>query len=318
MAAEGRTRRLDLALTALAARQHGVVAGAQLAELGMGRHAISTRVAAGRLHRLHRGVYAVVAPSLLSVEGRWLAAVLAVGEGAVLGVRSAAALCDLLPATGRAPDVLVARRVKPRPGIHIHCVRSLPEDQVTTRNGIPCTTVARTIVDVAAVLPPQRLERVIGQAEVLRVYDRDEIGAIVAENPRRPGSPMLRTLLGRSDLATSLPRSELEERFLALCDRAGLPRPELNSPIPCPTAARSPSTPSGDPPVWPSSSTAGASLQLERPGSGPPSRRAAHAGRPQAAPIHGGGPDRRQRKRDDRTAPRTDEAGCVIEGVMKR
>jgi Transcriptional regulator, AbiEi antitoxin len=218
----------------LAARQHGVVSGAQLAALGMSRNELHTRVAAGRLHRLHRGVYAVVGPRLLKVEGRWLAAVLAVGEGAVLGLRSAAVLWDLLPATGRAPDVLVARSVKPRPGIRIHCVRSLPEDQVTTRKGIPCTTLARTIVDLAGVVAPRWLERALGQAEVLRVYDRDEIEAILAENPRRPGSPALRTLLGRGDLATSLTRSQLEERFLAVCDRAGLPRPELNSPYTLP------------------------------------------------------------------------------------
>jgi hypothetical protein len=110
MAAEGRTRRLDLAVAALAERQHGVAGWAQLVGLGMSRDELRTRVAAGRLHRLHRGVYGVVGPRLLRIEGHWLAAVLAVGDGAPLSHRSAAALWDLMPATARASDVTVARK----------------------------------------------------------------------------------------------------------------------------------------------------------------------------------------------------------------
>jgi Transcriptional regulator, AbiEi antitoxin len=234
MAAEGRTRRLDRAVAALAERQHGVVAWVQLATLGMSRDELRTRVAAGRLHRLHRGVYAVVGPRLLRIEGHWLAAVLAVGDGAVLSHRSAAALWDLLPAPTIAPEVAVARRVKPRAGINLHCLRSLPKSHVTTRNAIPCTTVARTVVDLAAVLPPRRLERALGQAEVLRLYNRNAIEAILAANPRRPGSRNLRALLGGPDPSTTRTRSPLEERFLTLCDRAGLPRPECNVPFTLP------------------------------------------------------------------------------------
>jgi len=116
-------------------------------------------VAAGRLHRLHRGVYGLVAPRLLRIEGHLLAAVLAVGDGAVLSHRSAAALWDLLPAPTGAADVALARRVKPRAGINVHCLRSLPEDHVTTRCAIPCTTVARTILDLAGLLTPRQLEQ---------------------------------------------------------------------------------------------------------------------------------------------------------------
>jgi Transcriptional regulator, AbiEi antitoxin len=234
MAAEGRTRRLDVAVAALAERQHGVVAWAQLVGLGMGRDELRTRVAAGRLHRLHRGVYGVVGPRLLRIEGHWLAAVLAVGDGAALSHRSAAALWDVMPATARASDVTVARNVKPRAGIRLHCVRSLPDDHMTIRNRVPCTTVARTIVDLAGVVPPRRLERALGQAEVLRLYDRKAIEAVLASNPRRPGTRPLRTLLGGPDPSTTLTRSTMEERFLALCDRVGLPRPECNLPFTLP------------------------------------------------------------------------------------
>jgi hypothetical protein len=196
MAREGRTRRLDRAVAAFAAGQHGVVAWPQLARLGMSRDGLRTRVAARRLHVLHRGVYAVVGSPLLRIEGHWLAAVLAVGDRAVLSHRSAAALWDLLPAGAGDPEVAVARMLKRREGIRLHCIRSLPKSHVNARNGIPCTTVARTLADLAAVLPPRRLERALGQAEVLRLYNRTEIEAVLAANPRRPGSRTLRALLG--------------------------------------------------------------------------------------------------------------------------
>ena len=234
MHTERRTRELDSAVAALAGRRHAVFSWAQLAQLGMTSRALQTRVDARRLHRIHRGVYAVVEPKLLRIEGRWLAAVLAIGDGAALSHRSAAALWDLLPATGRTPEVSVARSVRSRADIHIHCVRSLPDEHVTKANAIPCTTVARTIVDLAAVVAPRWLERALGQAEVLRLYDRREIEAILSANPRRAGHRALRRLLGRSDLSTSLPRSDLEERFLALCDAADLPRAELNAPFTLP------------------------------------------------------------------------------------
>jgi hypothetical protein len=237
MAAKSRTRRLDLLLAVVAERQHGVVSWVQLARLGMRRNQLYARVAAGRLHRLYRGVYGVVPPRLLRIEGHWLAAVLAVGDGAALSHRSAAALWDLMPATGRASDVAVARNVKPRAGIRLHCVRWLPEEHVTTRHAVPCTTAARTIVDLAAVLAPRRLERVLGQAEVLRLYNRNEIEAVLASNPCRPGSRTLRKLLGGPDPSTTLTRSPMEERFLALCDRAALPRPEFNVPFTLPNGS---------------------------------------------------------------------------------
>ena len=206
----------------------------QLTALGMTPRGLQTRVAAGRLHRIHRGVYSTVAPKLLRIEGHWLAAVLAIGNRAVLSHRSAGALWGLLPAAGRAAEVSVARKVKPRERIHLHCVRSLPQDQVAVKDAIPCTTAARTIVDLAAVLPPRRLERVIGQAEVLKIYDRTQVEAILDASPRRASTRPLRALLGRSDLSTTLPRSRLEERFLALCDDGGLRRPELNVPYALP------------------------------------------------------------------------------------
>jgi hypothetical protein len=233
MGPKRRLRQLDRAVVALAQRQYGVVAWAQLDDLGMSTKVAKTWVAAGRLHRLHRGVYALGHP-LVGTQGHWLAAVFAVGPGAVLSHRSAAALWGLLAGDGRHPDVLVARKLRRRPGIAVHCASSLPEWQVTIRDGIPVTSVARTLVDLAGVVSPRLLERALGQAEVLRLYDRGAIEAILATHPRRTGTATLRRLLAREDLSTVLSGIALEERLLELCDSAGLPRPELNVPFTLP------------------------------------------------------------------------------------
>jgi hypothetical protein len=224
---------LDRALAALTARQHGVASRTQLTELGFSRDGIATRVAAHRLHRLHRGVY-TVAPSLLSPKGRWLAAVIAIGPGAALSHRPAAALWELLPAGAGPPEVLVARNARKRSGVTVRCAHSLPADHVASRHGIACTTVARTLADLAPLVSPRVLERVLGQAEVLRLYDRTAIEAILDAHPRRAGSRTLRSLIASPNLATGLSRSPLEERFLLFCDSASLPRPELNAPFTLP------------------------------------------------------------------------------------
>jgi hypothetical protein len=142
----------ELGLVALAEKQHGVVARAQLRALGLGENAIQRRVRQGRLQRLHRGVYAV-GHRVLRPEGRMLAAVLACGPRAVLSHCSAAALWALRP-TDRAPvDVTTTARSGERvSGIDLHRARSLDPADVTEHHGIPVTTVARTLVDLAG--PP--------------------------------------------------------------------------------------------------------------------------------------------------------------------
>jgi len=204
----------------LAFAQHGVVSVAQLHAVGLHRNAIAHRVRHGRLHRVHRGVYAVGHPRL-AWRGRLWAAILACGgpEAAVLSHRSAAALHDLLPVPGGAVDVTSLRRSASTPGIRVHRGDTLTD--VDHADGLPLTTVSRTLVDLADVLSPHRLERVVHRAEHLRVLD--------AEALRLPG----RRSLGRA-LATlrhdqpDITRSELEECFLSLVAKNDLPRPELN------------------------------------------------------------------------------------------
>jgi hypothetical protein len=229
MAKKSRPRSWDRAIADRATRQHGVVSTKQLQAMGLSHCAIATRAAAGRLHRVHHSVYAV-GHSLLSVQGRWLAAVLTLGDGAVLSHRSAAAAHHLIQIPSGNPDVLVPRKVKPRAGITVRRTTVLPAEHVTVVDGCPCTTVSRTLVDLAGVVPPRVLERAIGQAEVLQVFDRVAIERAMEVLPRRPGIGTLRALITREDLASTLTRSHLEELLIALCDRYDLPRPMCSVP----------------------------------------------------------------------------------------
>src|SRR4051794_7928508 len=220
---ERHTRPADVLIAALADRQHGVVARRQLVALGLSARAIDHRLKHGRLHLLHRGVYAV-GHRVLSQRGRWMAAVLACGVGAVLGHRSAAALWGIRPTSRAAIEVTTPRRLRPRTGLLPRCA-VLPGDEVTTLDGIPVTTPARTLFDLAGVLTRRPLERALDEAEVLRLEGPAEL---LARHPGHRGAATLRTLLLNARSST-LTRSELEERFLELVDDAGLPRPETNA-----------------------------------------------------------------------------------------
>jgi hypothetical protein len=216
----------ERALAALAARQHGVVSAAQLHALGLGPRGVTHRVAAGRLHRLHRGVYAV-GHTALGAGGRRMAAVLACGPGAALSHRSAGAAWGLRPTARARIEVSTPRRARrERPGIEVHRVRNLPAEDVTEVDGVPVTTVARTLVDLAGVLPADALARAVHEAEVLRLLDVAAVEAVLARSGGRRGTGRLRALLAAP--ATGPVRSVLEERFLALCRGGGLPAPRTN------------------------------------------------------------------------------------------
>jgi very-short-patch-repair endonuclease len=205
----------DAVIAMFAARQHGVVMAAQLHEAGLTKDAIGVRTRAGRLHRLHRGVYAVGYGSR-SRETRWMAAVLACcghqglpGE-AFLSHRSAAALWRMLPPVAGPIDVAIigeAGRKRQR-GVRVHRPRTLEESMTTAENGIPVTDPARTLADMDRAKParggatPGQLRQARRQASFLRL----PLGAIAADPTR----------------------SELEQRFLDLCARGRLPKPEVN------------------------------------------------------------------------------------------
>ena len=207
---------LDRAVAALAAGQYGVVARAQLRALGLSDSGIDRRAAAGRLHRLHRGVYAVGHP-VLGAHGRWIAAVLAAGPGAALSHASAAALWELRATAQTRIDVSVPTpggRAR-RPGARIHRARTLQLADVTTHRGVPTTTPTRTIRDLAPSLTSRARERLLDQAHVSGLLDLPALDALDPRHRHTPG--------------TTLTKSALEERMLALCRQHGLPTPRVNA-----------------------------------------------------------------------------------------
>jgi very-short-patch-repair endonuclease len=192
------------------------------------RNAIAHRVRTGRLHRIHRGVYSVGHP-VLSGNGLFMAAVLACGPGAALSHRAAADHWDIWASANRTVDVTISTRAgrRPRAGIRVHR-SALPATEVTCHLGIPVTTPARILLDLAAGPSVRRLERMIERLEVLRLFDLDAVMAVLRAHPRRPGGPALAAVL--ADLRGPEPtRSELERMFLDLCQSAGLPRPRVNT-----------------------------------------------------------------------------------------
>jgi very-short-patch-repair endonuclease len=195
----------DRSAARIAARQHGVVSVQQLRAAGLDRSAIGRRVAAARLHRIHRGVYAVGHPGL-SREGMWMAAVLACGDGAALSHRSAAELWRLLEA-GDGPahvSVPVTGGRRTRVGVRVHRRPSLGRRDKTRHRGVPVTTPSRTLADLHAMVGPGELRRAIREAEFRRLP------------------------IGPEGQVADRAASELELVFLRLCRRSRLPEPELN------------------------------------------------------------------------------------------
>jgi predicted transcriptional regulator of viral defense system len=213
-------------LAALAGRQYGVVSSRQLAALGYSRNEIGHAVAMSRLHRVHRGVYAVGHP-VLSAHGRCLAAVLACGRGAVLSHESAAWLWGFVARPPARVEVTVPSRGHRRGGIHTHHAVSLTPGDRGELEWIPVTSAPRTLLDLAASGPAKRLERAVERAQRLGRLDLIDIDAMLR---RRAGSAGATRLLEALDLyrdpAFSRARSEL--LFLELVKKAGLPRPAIN------------------------------------------------------------------------------------------
>jgi very-short-patch-repair endonuclease len=211
----------------LAEGQHGVVARRQLIELGLTDARIKVRIDRGRLHVVHRGVYAV-GHRLLSQRGRWMAAVLFGGPEAVLSHRSAAELWGIAPRRGRAIDVTRKRGWRASAGIVVHR-SAIPVDEIEAVEGIPCTCVPRTSLDLAGSASRDELERAVNQIEVRRLTHSLSIYDLLERYPRRRGAPLLRALLDDCAQAHGITRSRLEERFAALLASSDLPRPQLNA-----------------------------------------------------------------------------------------
>ena len=212
----------------LAERQHGVVARVQLVGLGFSSRAIDRRLQAGRLHMVHRGVYAV-GHRRISGRGLWLSAVLACGPSAVLSHRSAAALWGIRRSESRLVQVTVqAGFSEPRAGIELHRTARLRPDDRRVVDRIPVTSVALTLLGLAEELRPTDVERALEAAERLRILDMRAVHDLV---DRRRGCRGVATLRAVATTAQDPPntRRELERRFAELCRRSNLPKPVFNT-----------------------------------------------------------------------------------------
>jgi very-short-patch-repair endonuclease len=213
-------------ISELAERQHGVVALRQLRELGLSASAARSQVGVGRLQRTYRGVFAF-GHRKLTPRGRWMAAVLACGPGAVLSHGAAGAALGIRRSASARIEVIAPRRCRIG-GIHVH-EGALVLTEVTTVDGIPCTTVARTLLDLASVIDRQALEKAINQAEILRLFDLRAVNATLERAGRRRGTRALRETLANLDPLSAKTRNDLERTFLRRCRESGLPLPEVNA-----------------------------------------------------------------------------------------
>jgi very-short-patch-repair endonuclease len=218
----------DRAVAALARSQYGVIARRQLRTLGMSDRGLAHAAAAGRLHRIHHGVYAV-GHTVLVPRGRWMAAVLACGPHAVLSHAAAGALWELRPSEATIIDVTLPGTGgrQRRKGIRVHRARNL-DGQTTTNDGIPVTTPARTILDLATRLDRRGIERLLDQAENARLTDGPSLDALARAHAGHKGAAKLLRTMDDHAPGTTLTRSELEEAFLGLCRESNLPRPKVN------------------------------------------------------------------------------------------
>ncbi|HET9103564.1 MAG TPA: DUF559 domain-containing protein [Solirubrobacteraceae bacterium] len=222
-----RERAFDRLLAHLARRQHGVFARWQLPPGQAITDALARRIAAGRLIVLHRGVYAF-GHDHLTLRGRFMAAVLAHGPTAVVSHVSAAKLWDLLASDQRLVDITVpgTSRLRRR-GIRVHRARELHPEEITELDGLPVTTVTRTICDIAAVRAERQVRRAINQADHHGRLSLDALQVAIDRHPTRRGTRILRRVLSSYEPAP-LTRSELERRFLELMRRANLAAPLCN------------------------------------------------------------------------------------------
>lgn len=228
MEAQNDVRRV---VAGLAEQQYGVVARKQLLAAGMTRNAVRKWIQRGTLVRLHRGVYAL-GHRRLQRHGHWMAAVLAAGDGAVLSHRDAAALHSLRrPHDGIATDVTTTGRAGKTPVLAVHQAVALAGEDRTVVDGIPVTSVARTLVDLAGVVGKQTLAAALNEAERGSMLDVGAIERVLerTRGRRGRGHANLRAVLREyREHGPALTRSELERAFLDLLEANGLPRPRTN------------------------------------------------------------------------------------------
>ncbi len=206
----------------------------QLHEAGISTRAVRGRAHAGRLFRVHHGVYSLTPPPFTR-DQLWLGAVLACGPDALLSHHPSAILQAFMAGGAPAPHVTVPTgRGRSREGIVVHCSTVDPRDRRRVR-GIPCTSADRTLIDLAPTCDASELETLLVVAESLGLLKRGRLAELVAEREGRPGIGRLAALL---ELEPVIARSWGEVHFLPVCSLAGVPRPVENHPVVVPGLER--------------------------------------------------------------------------------
>jgi len=216
----------DLRAARLAATQHGCIRSDQLAACGLDHAAVARRVRKGWLHRLHLGVYAVGYPSD-ALHAQFMAAVLAGGDDARLSHWSSCALAELVRWDGRTIEITVrGSAAHSRPGIRFHRARSLHPHDTTKLHGIPCTTPARAILEIAPQLSDQRLKRLIRKAQAEKRANVRQIAAVLRRARGHRATRRIADVIATGPAPTA---SGHEDLVLDLILEAGFEHPVVNA-----------------------------------------------------------------------------------------
>lgn len=220
---------LQLQISAIASRRRNLIITEELLGLGMSRSAISRWVAAGRLFRIHTGVYAV-GSSWLDDEGRRLAAVLAAGPGAVLAGLSALQAWNFSRFRASRIEIAVPKQRRRRiDGARIRRSSDLVSEHVCDMNGTPITSVALTIAELGVELTMEQVCNVIHQARMRRLLELDDLRALLSTYRARPGHAVIVAALSAYDSGSAGTRSLLEDRFLTIARRVVHRLPLVNT-----------------------------------------------------------------------------------------
>lgn len=219
----------------VAGRQLHLIKTEELLDAGVPPRQVSRWAAGGRLFRMQHGVYATHPPPY-SLEQRWLASVLACGEGALLSDWPGAIHLDIAPRRfpTRTHVTVPPGRARSRRGIIVHQRRLEPRDGMV-KDGIPVTRPELVLIHLSPALSPVELEQMLVAAESLRILDRRRLAELVEERGGRPGIHKLVPLLGKEP---SIAKSELELLMVPVLHEAGVPWPRFNDPVRVPERER--------------------------------------------------------------------------------
>jgi very-short-patch-repair endonuclease len=218
----------DVRVANLATNQHRVAAYWQLRRCGLSAAAIRHRVSNGRLHPMHEGVYAVGHRDV-GRKGFLMAAVLACGKGAALSHRTGADHRGLIRTSSAAIHVTVPSRYKPKlRGVIVHLTRQMTDADWTIVDGIPVTSVPRTLLDLAPLVSPRELVKALEQAERLRLFDMHAFEELLGRSRGRRGAKALRAALAELYAQAPDTKSPLEDRFFDFCRERCIELPQLN------------------------------------------------------------------------------------------